>query len=334
MRKLLTRLINHETLSKEEASNILTEITEQKYNDTQIAAFVTVFLMRGITVEELTGFRSALMNLCVQVDTEGMEAIDVCGTGGDGKNTFNISTISSFVVAGAGYKVVKHGNKSVSSNCGSSDVLQSLGYQFTNHQDQLLLQLDRTDWCYFHAPLFHPALKSVGPIRRDLGIKTFFNMLGPLVNPGNPSHQLVGVFNLKLMRLYSFIFEELGHKYVILHGLNGYDEVSLTDDTKIISSNSGTSIITPSKFGLPRYKQQDIYGGSTIEEAKKIFLSILENDCSQAHKDVVLANSALAIDCFKDISDIASSLEEARVSLESGKAFKTMQQAIELSNQK
>lgn len=331
MKKLLTRLINHETLTKKESAKVLTEITEGKYNPSQIASFMTVFLMRGITVQELNGFRSALMNLCIKVDTEGMAAIDVCGTGGDGKDTFNISTISSFVVAGAGYKVVKHGNKSVSSNCGSSDVLQSLGYKFTNVEGHLLRQLDKNDWCYFHAPLFHPALKSVGPIRRDLGIKTFFNMLGPLVNPGNPSHQLVGVFNLKLMRLYSFIFEELGHKYIILHGLDGFDEVSLTDDTKIISSNSGTAIVTPESFNFPRYKQKDIYGGNTIEEAKKIFTQVLSNTGSPAHKDVVLANSALAIDCFKDSPDIASSLEEARESLESGKALDTLHKAIELS---
>jgi len=331
MKRLLTRLINHETLSKSEASQVLTEITQEKYNSTQIASFITVFLMRGITVDELSGFRSALMDLCHKVDVGGMETIDVCGTGGDGKDTFNISTLSAFVVAGAGYKVVKHGNKSVSSNCGSSDVLQSLGYSFTNNRDQLMKQLDEANMCYFHAPFFHPALKSVGAIRRDLGIKTFFNMLGPLVNPASPSHQLVGVFNLKLLRLYHFIFEELGNKHVILHGLNGYDEISLTDDTKVISSLDGTSIMTPDNFNLPRYQQSDIYGGKTIEEAKDIFLNVLSNQSTQAQKDVVLANSALAINCFKNKTDIPTSLSEAKESLESGRAMKVLEKVIELS---
>lgn len=332
MKKLLTRLAEHDTLSKAEAEQVLREITEEKYNATHIAAFMTVFLMRGITAEELSGFRSALMNLCVKVDTTGMDCIDVCGTGGDGKNTFNISTISAFVVAGAGYKVVKHGNKSVSSNCGSSDVLLHLGYKFSNNEDALLYQLENNGLCYLHAPMFHPALKSVGQIRKDFGIKTFFNMLGPLVNPASPSHQLVGVFNLKLMRLYNYIFEEEGQKHIILHGMDGFDEISLTSQTKIISSRDGISIIEANNFGMPVYEQKDIYGGETIEDAKEIFLNILSNKSTQAQKDVVLANSAMAIDCFKEVSDIEASLEEAKQSLESGKAMNALKNAIALSN--
>lgn len=332
MKKLLTRLVEHETLSKSEAAQVLTEITEEKYNATHIAAFMTVFLMRGITPEELSGFRSALMDLCVKVNTAGIDCIDVCGTGGDGKNTFNISTISAFVVAGAGYKVVKHGNRSVSSQCGSSDVLLDLGYKFTNEEGALLEQLEKTGLCYFHAPMFHPALKSVGQIRRDFGIKTFFNMLGPLVNPGSPSHQLVGVFNLKLMRLYNYIFEEVGQQHIILHGMDGFDEISLTDQTKIISSRDGISIVDASSFGLPTYQPKEIYGGETITEAKDIFLNILNNQSTQAQKDVVLANSAMAIDCFKESSDLSTSLEEARESLESGKAMQVLKDTIKLSN--
>ena len=331
MKEILNRLTGHETLSANEASEVLTAITEEKYNASQIAAFMTVFLMRGITSEELSGFRDALMNLCIKVDLEGLQAIDVCGTGGDGKDTFNISTLSAFVVAGAGYSVVKHGNKSVSSNCGSSDVLQSLGYKFTNDKDKLKSQLDKAKMCYFHAPLFHPALKSVGPIRRDMGVKTFFNMLGPLVNPAEPSHQLVGVFSLKLMRLYESIFEKPGHNYKIVHGLDGYDEISLTDVTKVVSSNNGIELLESQHFSLPQYQQSDIYGGETIEEAKDIFLNILNNTSTQAQKDVVLANSALAIDCFKETSNISESIAEANESLESGRAKQVLDTLISMS---
>lgn len=332
MNKILTQLSNHEYLSKEEARNILIAITEGKYNHTQIASFMTVFIMRGITVEELNGFREALMDLCIQVDLKGMESIDVCGTGGDGKDTFNISTLSALVVAGAGYKVAKHGNKSVSSKCGSSDVLKSMGYKFSNNSEALLRQLNEANICFMHAPLFHPALKSVGQIRRDLGMKTFFNMLGPLVNPASPTHQMVGVFSLKLMRLYHSIFDQLGRKYAIIHGLDGYDEISLTCDSKVISSNAGTYILKPSYLKMTRYDHNDMFGGNTIEEAKLIFKNVLNNSCTAAQKDVVLANSAVAIDCFNDVSNIEDSLAAARKSLESGAAFNILKKSIELSN--
>lgn len=329
MKEILNRLTNHEELTAKEAAEVLTNITQEKYNAAQIASFMTTFQMRGISVEELSGFRSALMKLCHRVDVGDMETIDVCGTGGDGKDTFNISTLSSIVIAGAGYKVVKHGNKSVSSNCGSSDVLASLGYKFTNDASTLLGQLEKTNYCYFHAPLFHPALKSVGAIRKDLGTKTFFNMLGPLVNPASPTHQLVGVFSLKLMRLYEGIFEGLGHKYSIVHGLDGFDEISLTDKTKVVTSNNGTAILEASHFGLPDYNLRDINGGTGIEDAKEIFINVLENKSTAAQRDVVLANSALAIDCFKEESDIASSIGEARESLESGKALDVLKQVTQ-----
>ncbi len=329
MKDILNRLTNHEELTSAEAAEVLTNITQEKYNAAQIASFMTTFQMRGISVDELSGFRSALMELCHRVDVGGMQTIDVCGTGGDGKDTFNISTLSSFVIAGAGYKVVKHGNKSVSSNCGSSDVLARLGYEFTNDASTLLRQLEKSNYCYFHAPLFHPALKSVGAIRRDLGTKTFFNMLGPLVNPASPTHQLVGVFSLKLMRLYEGIFESLGHKYSIVHGLDGFDEISLTDKTKVVTSNSGTAILEASHFGLPDYNLSDINGGTSIEDAKEIFVNVLMNNSTPAQRDVVLANSALAIDCFKEESDMEGSIAEARESLESGKALGILKQVTQ-----
>ncbi len=331
MKEILKRLTLHEKLSSEEAKSILTDITQDKYPPEQIASFVTVFMMRSISVEELGGFRDALLDLCVKVDTRGMQSIDVCGTGGDGKNTFNISTISSFVVAGAGYKVTKHGNKSVSSNCGSSDVLQSLGYTFTNDQDTLLKQLHQANICYLHAPFFHPALKSVGPIRKALGLKTFFNMLGPLVNPANPTHQLVGVFDLQLLRLYEALYRHIETEHTILHGMDGYDEISLTAPTKVVSHNRGISLVSSADIGLSDYHQEQLYGGETIDDAKKIFVDILDNKGTDAQRDVVLANSAMAIDCFKEVSDIASSLAEAKESLASGKAKSSLEKLLSLS---
>ena len=331
MKQILQKLIEHQTLTSDEAKEILLNITEEKYNEHQVSAFITVFLMRSITPQELCGFREALMQICHKIDLGGIQSIDVCGTGGDGKDTFNISTLSAFVVAGAGYKVTKHGNKSVSSKCGSSDVLESLGYQFSNEQDRLLKEVDQANICFMHAPLFHSALKSVGPIRRNLGIKTFFNMLGPLVNPASPSHQFVGVFNLQVMRLYHSIFSSGDQQYTIVHGLSGFDEISLTDETKVISSNGGTSIFKPENLGLPRYKVEELFGGNTIEEAKKIFIDVLNNDSPEAHKNVVLANSAFAIDCFKSESNLEESFNEAKESLESGAAAQTLKKLIHLN---
>ena len=319
MKKILNQLFEHEKLSKDQAKEVLINISKNAYNDSQVAAFISVYLMRGISVEELQGFREALIDLCVKVDTGGMDTIDLCGTGGDGKNTFNISTLSSFVVAGAGYKVTKHGNYGVSSICGSSNVLEHMGYKFTNDVDTLLSQLDKANICFLHAPMFHPALASVGPIRRQLGVKTFFNMLGPLVNPALPNHQSVGVFNLKLARLYQYLHEGLDKKYSIIHAIDGYDEISLTGKTKIIS-NKEEYIASPDYFNLPTYKPSDIFGGDTIESAAKIFLNVLDNKCTQAQKDVVAANSAIAIQCFDQTKDILDCVGEAMESIESGKA--------------
>ena len=327
MKKILNQLFEHEKLSKDQAKEVLIKISKSEYNEAQVAAFISVYLMRGISVEELQGFREALIDLCIRVDTNGMDTIDLCGTGGDGKNTFNISTLSSFVVAGAGYKVTKHGNYGVSSICGSSNVLEFLGYKFTNDVDTLLAQLDKANICFLHAPMFHPALASVGPIRRQLGIKTFFNMLGPLVNPSLPNHQSVGVFNLKLARLYQYLHEGLEKKYTIIHALDGYDEISLTGKTKIIS-NKEEYIVGPSHFNLPTYNPSDIFGGDTIESAADIFVDILDDKCTQAQKDVVLANSAIAIQCFDQNKDILACVAEAKESIESGRAKKALKEII------
>ena len=319
MKKILNQLFEHEKLTQDQAKEVLINISKSVYNDSQVAAFISVYLMRGISVEELQGFREALLDLCIPIDIEGQDAIDLCGTGGDGKNTFNISTLSSFVVAGAGYKVTKHGNYGVSSVCGSSNVLEHLGYNFTKEADILKKQLDESNICFLHAPLFHPALASVGPIRRQLGVKTFFNMLGPLVNPAQPNHQSVGVFNLKIARLYQYLHEDLDKKYSIIHALDGYDEISLTGKTKIINKNE-EFLASPSYFGLPTYTAKDIFGGDTIESAAKIFVDILDGNGTQAQEDVVVANSATAIQCFDENKPIADCVSEAKTSLQSGKA--------------
>jgi anthranilate phosphoribosyltransferase len=285
--------------------------------------------MRSITVEELSGFRDALLDLCVPFDTEGMSTIDVCGTGGDGKNTFNISTLSAFVLAGAGYKVTKHGNYGVSSISGSSNVLEHFGYQFTNDKSLLIKQLDTNNICFLHAPLFHPALKTVGPIRKQLGIKTFFNMLGPLVNPARPEQQMVGVFSLELARLYQYIFQKTDTKYSIVYGLDGYDEVSLTDDVKVKTAFSET-ILSPQSFGKQPLTQNQIFGGDTVQEAAHIFLTVLENKGTAAQRDVVVANTALAIQCFKPTTSLLDCVTEAEESLISGQALKKFKATIEV----
>ena len=198
MKEILNHLTAYKSLDRELAKEVLINLAKGVYNNSQIAAFLTVFTMRSVTVEELSGFKDAMLELCIQLPLEGYEAIDLCGTGGDSKDSFNISTLSSFVVAGAGQNVAKHGNYGVSSVCGSSNLMTYFGYEFTNDRDQLLRDLDNAGICFLHAPLFHPAMKNVAPIRKELGVKTFFNMLGPMVNPSQPKNQLVGVFNLEL----------------------------------------------------------------------------------------------------------------------------------------
>ncbi len=319
MKKILQHLFEQKALSREQAKEVLTNITNSKYNEAQIAAFVTVYLMRAITVDELQGFRDALLELCVKISFADFSTIDMCGTGGDGKNTFNISTLASVVVAGAGYHVTKHGNYGVSSVCGSSNVLEYLGYRFTNDADALKRQLDQTNICFLHAPLFHPAMKSVAPIRQLLGIKTFFNMLGPLVNPAQPKQQIVGVFSMELSRLYQYIYQNTDKQYAILHGLDGFDEVSLTASCSVKTPYEDY-VVSPEQLGLQRVTLDDIDGGETIQAAAQIFKDVLDNKGTRAQNDAVIANAALGIRCFKPTSSLTDCVAEARESLESGRA--------------
>ena len=326
MKEILTELFEYKSLDKSRAREILLNLAQGNYNNSQVASFLTVYMMRTITTGELEGFRDAMLELCVKVDLGDEEVIDLCGTGGDGKNTFNISTLSAFVVAGAGYKVAKHGNNGVSSVCGSSNLLTHFGHEFTNDNGQLRQSLDQSNICFLHAPLFHPAMKNVAPIRQELGVKTFFNMLGPMVNPSFPGKQLVGVFSLELLRLYNYLFQESDKDYLIIHSLDGYDEISLTGPFKI-ASRSGEEILHPGDLGLTTARPEDLYGGETVEEAAVLFQKILEGNGTREQNDVVVANSGLAIHCFHQDRDLTDSIEEARSSLESGEAlnaFKSM----------
>ncbi|MEC8397840.1 MAG: anthranilate phosphoribosyltransferase [Bacteroidota bacterium] len=326
MKAILNRLTQHETLQKEEASSILFQIAKGAYNPSQIASFLTVFMMRSITLEELEGFREALLELCVAIDLSEFTPIDLCGTGGDGKDTFNISTLSSFITAGAGVKVAKHGNYGVSSGCGSSNVLEHLGIKFSNEEDFLRRCIDQAGICVLHAPLFHPAMKNVAPIRRELGVKTFFNMLGPLVNPAFPKNQLTGVFNLELARLYGYLFQKTDQNFTILYALDGYDEISLTGPARAIRK-SGESTINPQDFGVEPLSEKQITGGDTVSSSAAIFMSVLDGKGTTAQNNVVSANAAMAIATATDCTPIEG-FEKAKISLMSGKAyqaFKTLQ---------
>ncbi len=328
MKDILYKLFNHETLDKATARTVLIDLTSGKINESQVAAFLTVYMMRSITVEELAGFRDAMLELCQPVNIAEYDPIDLCGTGGDGKNTFNISTLSSFVVAGAGQHVAKHGNNGVSSVCGSSNLMNHFGYQFTNNHDQLTQSLEEANICFLHAPLFHPAMKNVAPIRQQLGVKTFFNMLGPMVNPAFPKKQLVGVFSLELARLYAYLYQKADKNFVILHSLDGYDEISLTSSFKMIS-NSGEQLLNPEDLGLKTVTENDIYGGETIEEAAHIFGAVLKNKSTKAQQQVVIANAGMALFCAQKADSIESAMAMAEESLLSGKALKSFKKLTE-----
>ncbi|WP_257669043.1 anthranilate phosphoribosyltransferase [Parapedobacter tibetensis] len=328
MKQILAHLFEFKTFTKSEAYEILTNIASGKYNNSQIAAFMTAYGMRSIRVEELEGFRDAMYDLCHKLDFPGYKLIDLCGTGGDGKNTFNISTLASFIVAGAGYHVAKHGNYGVSSGCGSSNVMEYLGYQFTNDKGTISRQLENANICFLHAPLFHPAMKTVAPIRRELGIKTFFNMLGPLVNPANPPYQSVGVFSLELARLYGYLYQQSTKQYSILHALDGYDEISLTGDFKVISS-TGEQYHTLAHLGLERVEPADISGGNTVEEAAAIFTDVLNGQGTLPQNNVVLANAAIAIQTIHPEKSFGDCFYEAEASLLGKKALESFRRLVQ-----
>lgn len=327
MKKILQYLFEHKTLSKEQAKEALIGISRGLYNEHEVTSFMTVYLMRSITIHELEGFRDALLELAIKIDLNGHEVMDIVGTGGDGKNTFNISTLSCFIVAGAGHKVAKHGNYGASSVSGSSNVMEQLGYQFKNNSDLLNKELDEANICFLHAPLFHPALKAVGPIRKNLGVRTFFNMLGPMVNPAKPAFQLVGVYNMEMARIYNYLLQQTGKAFTIIHSLDGYDEISLTNDTKVITKE-GERIMSPIQLGKRMVQASDIFGGNTVEEAAKIFRKIIKGEGTWAQNAVVLANAAMALHCTGKYTTYNEAYNAAVQSLESGKALATLNKLV------
>lgn len=327
MKRILNHLFENKTFSKEEAQRILTSIALGEFNSSQIAAFITAYGMRNITVDELQGFRDAMLDLCLKINLSDFELVDLCGTGGDGKDTFNISTLASFVVAGAGHKVAKHGNYGVSSGCGSSNVMEYLGYTFTNDEDKLKRSLDQAGICFLHAPLFNPAMKTVAPIRKELGVKTFFNMLGPMVNPAQPKNQIVGVFSLELARLYAYLYQQTDKNYTIIHAVDGFDEVSLTCDFKTFSKK-GEALNKVSDLGFQEISETDIQGGDTVESSAEIFTNILNGKGTDAQMNVVLSNAALAIQTIKQDATFADCYYEAEESLMNKKALESFRKLI------
>ena len=327
MKKILEKLTNNYILTEEEAKSTLIELANGAYNESQMAAFMTVYLMRSIRTHELAGFKAAMLELCKPIDLTGYDAMDMCGTGGDGKDTFNISTTSCFVVAGAGQQVAKHGNNGVSSMCGSSNLLVHLGYEFKSEEAELRRSLDESGLCFLHAPLFHPAMKNVAPVRRDLSLKTFFNMLGPQVNPSRPKKQLIGVYNLELARLYQYLHQSEQRECAIVHSLDGYDEISLTGAFKVITNQTET-VYFPEDLGLGSVTQQAINGGDSIEESAQIFLKVLKGEATEAQQNVVLANAGLALMIGKGLSDIKDGVSMARESVESGAAYRAFKKFL------
>ncbi len=331
MKQILYRLFEHQFLGREEAREILQNIVSGKYTEAQIASLITVFLMRSISVEELAGFRDALLDMRVAIDLSDYDPIDIVGTGGDGKNTFNVSTAACFVVAGAGYNVAKHGNFGATSISGASNVMECHGVKFTTEIDRLKRSIGESNMAYLHAPIFNPALKAVAAVRKSLGVRNFFNMLGPLVNPAMPRNQLLGVYNLPLLRLYSYSFQQSGNRFAIVHSLDGYDEISLTDSFKVKTTQS-EHIYSPEEIGFARINESDLYGGDTIENAASIFYGVLKGTSTSAQTNCVLVNAAFAIRVLCPDKTIDQCIEEARESLVSGKAIRKFKRFIELNS--
>ncbi|MDR1646206.1 MAG: anthranilate phosphoribosyltransferase [Tannerellaceae bacterium] len=330
MKQILYHLFEHQYLGRQEARRILQHIAQGRYNDAQIASLITVFLMRNISVDELAGFRDALLEMRVPVDLGGYQMIDIVGTGGDGKNTFNISTASCFTVAGAGYHVVKHGNYGATSVSGASNVMEQHGVKFTADAGRLRRSIDGCGLAYLHAPLFNPALKAVAPVRKSLAVRSFFNMLGPLVNPALPACQLLGVYNLPLLRLYSYTYQESDTRFAVVHSLDGYDEISLTDAFKV-SMPGMEKLYTPEMLGFTRCREADLDGGETPRQAAVIFDNVLRNQASAAQMNCVVVNAAFAIQVLCPGKTIDDCIAEARESLQSGRALDTFNKFIQLN---
>ena len=327
MKNYLQKRILGEILSKEEAKEALTIIAKGEANNSHIASFITTYMIKSITADELEGFRDAMLDLALTVDLSEFSPMDVCGTGGDGKDTFNISTTSSFVVAGAGQRVAKHGNHGVSSSVGSSTVLEYLGVKFSNDENYLKTKIEEAGICFLHAPLFHPAMRFVGPIRKELGMKTFFNMLGPILNPAQVKKQVTGVYNQEILGIYAELFQKTEDNFGVLFSLGGYDEISLTSDFELIT-NKGKETFSPEQMGFTKCKQEDLHGGNNVEESAKILISVLENKGTKAQTEVILANTAVALYCAGDDLSLSDAVLIAKESLISGKALNSFKKFV------
>lgn len=319
MKSSFQMLCHGHNLSETEAYQLLQNICDNKFNSAQIAAIIAFYIARPITVNELMGFRKALIDICIPVKLD-RDAIDVCGTGGDQKDTFNISTLSALVLAASGIPVAKHGNYGSSSVSGSSDILKHLGYQFKNNSEDLNREFNKYNICFIHAPLFHPALKTVAATRKELGTKTFFNLLGPLVNPANINFRYVGVYGLEVARLYNYILQQDKANYCLVNSLDGYDEVSLTTSFKYITKHTEQTI-EPETLGFEVIKPQDVFGGKTISDAANIFINVLKNECTSAQKNVVIINSALAMNAYDNSKTIQECIEICKETIESKKTY-------------
>ncbi|MFN5044773.1 MAG: anthranilate phosphoribosyltransferase [Bacteroidota bacterium] len=329
MKKVLNYLFEHRTLTREDARQILVSIGKGEYNEHELSAFMTVYLMRSITLDELMGFRDALLELSVSIDFQHRQVMDVVGTGGDGKNTFNISTLACFIIAGAGFPVAKHGNYGASSISGASNLMERIGYVFKNDQDALRKELDASNMCFLHAPFFHPALKTVGPIRKNLKVRTFFNLLGPVVNPSRPAFQLIGVYNLEIARLYNYLLQSENSTFAIVHSLDGYDEISLTADSKVITK-LGEKVYHPNALGGMVVRPDEIYGGETVDAAVEKFMCILQGKGTASQNAVVCSNAAMGIMLSGKFQDYQSAFESAKDSLLGGKAHAALKKLIQL----
>lgn len=328
MKEILQYLFDHQTLSKAQAKSILLEISKDIFNEIEVTSFVTVFLMRSISLAELEGFTEALQQLSPQIDLGTHDLVDVVGTGGDGKNTFNISTLASLVVAGTGQKVAKHGNYAASTISGASNVLETLGYRFKDNEAALKNDLEKGNFCYLHAPIFHTSLKSIAPMRRNLGLKTFFNILGPLINPAKPKYTMIGVANLEIARIYQYLLQKKNADFLLVNALDGYDEISLTSDTKIIDKN-GEKIFSAEDLQFKNIDPETIFGGNSIDEAAQIFKNILEGNGTYEQNAVVLANAGMALKNTGKYGDYDNCLKMAKESLLEGKALNGFKKLVD-----
>ncbi len=331
MKQILNKLFDYQSLTSDQASELFRGITQGKYSDAQIASLMTVYLMRNITLEELNGFRSAILEFRKPISFGTHDYIDIVGTGGDGKDTFNISSCSSIVVAASGYKVVKHGNYGATSISGASNVMEQHGVKFTNDQDILKRSFDECNFAYLHAPMFNSAMGAVAAVRRSFGVRSFFNMLGPLINPAEPKNQLLGVYNLAMQRLYCYILQSNDTNFAVVHSLDGYDEISLTSQFKVCTSK-GEKIYNPEDLGFAKACQSDLFSGETVEQAAAIFDNVLAGTATAPQSDCVVVNSAYAINVMEPQKSIEECIDIARQTIQSGRAAECMKRFVELNS--